>query len=141
MYTSTQAFVDEMESRELKYDYKGVSESGDEVLIIRFNGENLPKIQVMFFFAENCQNVAVRCFDFVKIPENKVAKMMAVVNEQNNVYRYAKFCIDTSDNTIQMEMDAVFRGHDVGTICYELLMRCVNICDEAYPDFMKALWS
>ena len=38
-------------------------------------------------------------------------------------------------------MDASFRDHDVGEICRELLRRCVNICDEAYPDLMKALWT
>ena len=26
-------------------------------------------------------------------------------------------------------------------ICLELMGRCVDICDKAYPDFMKALWA
>lgn len=38
-------------------------------------------------------------------------------------------------------MDAAFRTHDVGEICLELMARCVDICDKAYPDFMKALWA
>lgn len=38
-------------------------------------------------------------------------------------------------------MDAVFRSHDVGEICLELMARCVDICDKAYPDLMKALWA
>ena len=49
--------------------------------------------------------------------------------------------LDTNDNTVQAEMDAAFRTHDVGEFCLELMGRCVDICDKAYPDFMKALWA
>lgn len=38
-------------------------------------------------------------------------------------------------------MDTAFRSRDVGEICYELLIRMVDICDTAYPDLMKALWA
>ena len=77
----------------------------------------------------------------MKIPESKVAAIYPVVNAINNKFRFAKFCIDTDDNTVQAEMDAAFRSHDVGEICRELLLRCVSICDDAYPDLMKALWA
>ena len=34
---------------------------------------------------------------------------------------------------MQVEMDAAFRTHDVGEICFELLYRMVDIGDTAYP--------
>lgn len=63
------------------------------------------------------------------------------INSLNKHFRFAKFVLDTDDNTIQAEWDAAFRSRDVGEICYELLIRMVDICDTAYPDLMKALWA
>ena len=65
----------------------------------------------------------------------------AAVNAVNYRFRFAKFCIDTSDNTIQAELDTPFRAYDVGEICMELTARTVDICDKAYPDLMKAIWA
>ena len=49
--------------------------------------------------------------------------------------------LDTKDNNGQAEIEAPVRTHDVGEICLELMGRCVDICDKAYPDFMTALWA
>ena len=80
-------------------------------------------------------------YDIVKVPEEKVDVMYPAINSLNRHFRFAKFVLDTDDNTIQVEMDTAFRSRDVGEICYELLIRMVDICDTAYPDLMKALWA
>ena len=59
--------------------------------------------------------------------------MYPAINSLNRHFRFAKFVLDTDDNTIQVEMDTAFRSRDVGEICYELLIRMVDICDTG-PD-------
>ena len=141
MLSSTQQFIVTLEAKGIKYEINEPTQSGKDVMTVTYSGDSMPTIRCLFFFDEDCESVAIRVFDIVKIPESKVAAIYPVVNAINNKFRFAKFCIDTDDNTVQAEMDAAFRSHDVGEICRELLLRCVSICDDAYPDLMKALWA
>ena len=135
-------FIDYMDQKGLKYDNRGpVGDKGREVVDVSFSGENMNTIKTRFIFEEDGESVAIRVFDIVKVPAEKVDVMYPAINSLNRHFRFAKFVLDTDDNTIQAEMDTAFRSRDVGEICYELLIRMVDICDTAYPDLMKALWA
>lgn len=97
-------------------------------------------VRTVFYFDADAEAVAIRVFDIVKVPAEKADVMYPAINSLTKHFRFAKFVLDTDDNTIQAEWDAAFRSRDVGEICYELLIRMVDICDTAYPDLMKALW-
>lgn len=141
MYNSTQQFVDVLRERGIRFTEKGRLESGSEVIELRYTGKNISTIVANFFFDSDEKGVAVRVFDLVKVPEGKEDSMLRAINGQNNRFRFSKFCLNTKDNTIQMEMDGIFRRYDVGEICREMLVRAIQICDEAYPEFMKAMWT
>lgn len=142
MHSSTRSFVDALDAKGIKYIYTAPSgKSTKDIVKIVYGGDNMSSIELKFFFSDDSEDVAVRVFDIVKVPSGREAVMLRAVNEQNSRFRFAKFCLDTDDNTIQMEMDAAFRRHDVGEICTELLARGVKICDDAYPELMKAMWS
>ena len=141
MHSSTQQFVRAMDAKDIKHSDIEVTQSGMEKVTVIYTGNSIPSIRMIFFFNKDCEDVAIRVFDIVKLPENRVEGFFKVVNEANRRFRFFKFVLDTNDNTVQAEMDAAFRTHDVGEICLELMGRCVDICDKAYPDFMKALWA
>ena len=128
-------------AKDIKHSDIEVTQSGMEKVTVIYTGDSIPSIRMIFFFSKDCEDVAIRVFDIVKLPENRVEGFFKVVNEANRRFRFFKFVLDTNDNTVQAEMDAAFRTHDVGEICLELMSRCVDICDKAYPDFMKALWA
>lgn len=130
-----------MDAKDIKHSDIEVTDSGMEKVTVIYTGDSIPSIRMIFFFSKDCEDVAIRVFDIVKLPENRVDGFFKVVNEANRRFRFFKFVLDTNDNTVQAEMDAAFRTHDVGEICLELMGRCVDICDKAYPDFMKALWA
>ena len=131
-----------MDQKDIKYNNRGpVGDKGREVVDVSFGGENMNTIKTRFIFEEDGESVAIRVFDIVKVPEEKVDMIYPAINSLNKHFRFAKFVLDTDDNTIQAEMDAAFRSNDVGEICNELLIRMVDICDKAYPDLMKALWA
>ena len=141
MLDATKKFTDLLVAKEIKYDYKGTTESGKDIVIVRFSGEKMTSIVTQIFFDTDNQSAAFRIFDVVKVPGEKAAAMINTVNAVNCKYRFAKFCYETDDNTIQLEADAIFRANDVAPICHELMMRCIDICDEAYPEFMKGVWA
>ena len=128
MFDSTRQFVRAMDAKGIKHSDPEISNTGKEAITVTYTGDSMPSIRIRFFFNRDCEDVAIRVFDIVKVPDSKVDG-------------FFKFVLDTDDNTVQAEMDAAFRTHDVGEICLELMARCVDICDKAYPDFMKALWA
>ena len=141
MLSSTQQFIDALEAQNLKYQNHGTSEAGREVIAVAFNGENMETVRVLFFFDADGESVSLRVFNIAKVPEDKAGAFLSAINEQNSRYRFAKFALDTDDNTLSAELDASFRDGTAGAICMEMLSRMIDICDSAYPAFMKALWA
>ncbi len=141
MLESTREFIRKLEEAEVKYTVGEPTESGKDNVIISFGGDNMDTIRCALLFDTDNESAAVRVFNIVKIPSEKIAKMFITVNALNIKYRFGKFCIDTNDNTVQMEMDVPFRAGSVGPVCLEMLMYSVSICDKAYPELMKAIWS
>lgn len=141
MLASTKQFVQALEQKEIRYTDQGTTEGGKDMIAVTYGGDNMSSIRVQFFFDENGESVALRVFDIVKVSDDKVARILTAVNEQNARFRFVKFVLDVRDNTVQAEIDASFRNHDVGDVCLEALQRMVGICDDAYPELMKAMWA
>lgn len=141
MLSSTKQFIELLDAKGTKYTMEAPTKNGKDVMTVSYRGDNMNSIRCTLFFDADCESVALRVFNIVKIPDGKLDSMFAAVNAINNRFRFAKFCIDTDDNTVQAEIDGAFRSQDAGEITRELLLRVVNICDDAYPDLMKALWA
>ncbi len=142
MYSSTRKFTSIMDREDIRYSYEGVRENTkSEVVSVTYSGDNMDSIRVMFFFSEDCEDVAIHVFDMARVPSAKVSNVMEEINRQNSEYRFVRFYLDTDDNTIQLAADACFRENDVDEICLELLHRIVSISDDVYPIFMKAIFA
>ena len=140
MYASTEQFVKVLNEKNVHYDLREATpERALDQIQVAYRAENTA-VRLMFLFDKPSASVSIRAFDLIKVPEAKQAKILEAINAQNVHFRFAKFSLNTKDFTVQMSMDAVFRNHDVGEICFELLGRAVNICNDAYPELMKALW-
>lgn len=117
MHSSTQQFVRAMDAKDIKHSDPETAAGGRETVTVIYSGENIPSIRMRFFFDQDCQDVAIRVFDLVKVPEAKLDVLLKAINAVNRRFRFAKFVLDTDDNSVQAELDAVFRSHDVGEIC------------------------
>lgn len=142
MMLSTKQFQIALEEKDVKFTTDTMEESGKEVVGIRFSPEGVHPLEFKFIFDTDGEGVAIRVFNLVTgVASDKKPAMMQACNEVNRKYRFMKFVYDTGDDSVQMESDAVFRDNDVGEICVELMVRGLQIVKEAYPVFMKALWS
>ena len=108
---------------------------------VTYSGENMKSIPVIVAFSKDGSNkVQLSCFDVGKFGGDKMASGLITCNAMNAKFRWVKFYLD-SDNDVRVEADAIVDMDTVGEECHELLLRTVSIVDDAYPEFMKALWS
>lgn len=73
-------------------------------------------------------------------PEDKYADVLMVCNEMNAKYKWVKFYID-SDNDITLQDDAILNVNNAGDETLELIVRMIDILNNAKPIFMRAIYS
>ena len=108
-----------------------------------FNGKVVKGVVMRFFSSSENNDVAVRVGNFggTTVPDDRRADVLEVLNALNCRFRFVKFCI-TSQATISVEYDLgqSTPPEALGEMCREVFIRYIQICDEAYPEVMKALW-
>ncbi|MBQ8922245.1 MAG: YbjN domain-containing protein [Oscillospiraceae bacterium] len=96
---------------------------------------------IWFISSDDDSDVSVRVPNFVRYQnDDEKKRLLRVVNEMNRKYRYVKFTMPADDECINIEYDFLESTHDVGRTAVELFRRIMQIADESYPEFMKALW-
>lgn len=117
-----------------------LSDDNERIVRLSFKADNKESIDVLLAFDENERSVTLKCYNICKFAEEKKAAMYKLCSEVNADFRWLKFYVDESDNTITGQVDAVIQVESCGDECYELVCRSVSIVDEAYPQFMKTIW-
>ena len=121
-------------------DKKGIKyrEMRDEVLLLNWTGDNLNTIGI-FIDLEHADDgkVCFKCYSIGKFKDDMFAKGLLTCNSMNAKYRWVRFYVD-KDYDVVVDMDAIVDDDTGCEECHELMLRMVNIVDEAYADFMKA---
>lgn len=128
-------FMQHMDREGIKY-----TDQDDFVVKVVYTGDNLKSIPVFVFFDKDGDPlVQLKCWEIANF-KNKEAKAMIACNQVNKEWRWIKFYID-DDADIVAGCDAYIDEATCGSECLSLVRRMVNIVDDAYPTFGKALWS
>ena len=117
-----------------------VRELRDDLLSVGWNFEG-GSLQIFLQFNEEDNRVHLEGLDFAKVPENKYDALYKVLNECNDRYIYVKFVLDEENGQINARCDNIIQLDTCGENCYELMVRMLKIVEDAYPSFMKALWT
>ena len=139
MKKTTKNFLDCLEEKEIKYQCEEREGKRDWVSV-RFSGESAPSVEVQLFFHEDEDDVALRSFSIVRVPQEKAAGMLTLLNSLMEEYRWLRLYLD-EDNEVTAAIDAVISADTAGPVSFELLMRMVGIVDDIYPRLMKELWA
>ena len=107
---------------------------------IGYNMENIEHLDVFFWFDPDGETMHFGSGVIAHVPPNKTEAALKAINEANILYRWLTFFLD-KDNDIIASGDAILSPNVVGDTCFELLNRTLGICDEAYTNFMKAIWA
>lgn len=105
-----------------------------------YTGDNAPNFIVRFISTDDDNDVAVRILSFVRVPDSKHTAVLEAINSLQRRFRYVNFTID-DDGEVNIGYDFPLRTANVGDVAVEMFIRMVKIADEAYPLFMKAIWS
>ena len=138
MYTAIQEIQETFEEKGLKHRIEQV----DDSWILRA-GVAGKSTRYEFLFVkerEEGNDVAVRVFDYARIPEGKRDQIWETLNEFQIKYRYTRFCMK-DDGNVLVEYDFPVEFSPIGEGAAELLIRMTKIMDECYPILMKAIWS
>ncbi len=129
-----QAFMSYMDEKGVRYD-----DIGEDLVRVTYNGEKQKTIPVVVSFDKDGGNlVSFHCWDIASFKE-KPADGLVACNFLNSKYRWVKFYITDKSDAV-CSNDALL-DEDCGAECLQLVLRMVDIIDDAYPVFMKALYS
>lgn len=112
----------------------------EDLLKIGWNFEG-GSIDIFFKFNEDDTRVHLEGINFIRVPEEKYDAMYKVLNECNDAYIHVKFVLDTENGQICARDDDIIQLDTCGPECNELMIRMVQIVQDAYPKFMKAMWA
>ena len=118
-----------LDEKKVRYTYKPLEKS--ELISVGYEGDNMKDMDFLFFFDKDGESVSVKCFSILQFAANDLARGIVCSNKLNNKYRWVKFYID-EDNEAAASIDAVITERTAGPVCFELLVRMLDIVDEAY---------
>ena len=128
-------FIEYMEANNIKYT------DVDEFCVrVSYSGDNMRTIAVYLMFDKDGEGmVQFVCMEIAKF-KNNTAPGILTCNDMNTKYRWVKFYVD-GDGDLMCEADAYIDEYTCGEECMKMVRRVVNIVDDTYPTFMKALWA
>ena len=127
-------FLRQMDSKGIKYEDKD-----DFIVKVTFSGDNLKSIPVYVFFDKDGDPmVQFKCWNIANF-KGKEDKGIVACNKLNAEYRWVKYYLD-SDADVVASLDGYIDEMTCGDECIKLVSRVVNITDDAYPTFARAMW-
>lgn len=114
----------------------------DEERVVRVGWKlDNTSIDIYFTFGEDNHDVHLQGLNFLQVTKENFGKALQIVNACNENYRWVKFILDVEHTQVVVEDDAVIDLDTCAEEIFELMIRMTQIVDEAYPQFMKAMWA
>lgn len=139
MLEAAQSFMRELDAMNWKYREPRETDDGKVVVSCGVNGKSA-RYDLFFIFDADGRSMGIRTPELAKVPIDKKLPIMDLINQLNMRFRWIKFFIDGEEN-INAQIDTVLRGDAPGKTGVEMMVRMFKIIDEAYPQFMRTIWS
>lgn len=126
------------------YDAKEIKYRLDErenttLLHVGVNGKDTHYEIIVISNSDN-NDISLRVMQLTRVPEAKREAILAVINAQNDRFRFIKFALDDNGD-INLMWDSPVSAQNIGEMCWEITMRITGIVNDAYPEFMKCIWA
>ena len=138
MFQATQVICDEFDKAGVKYTVRELENRS--LVSVSFSVKGGPHLDVLFISRDDDNDVAVRVFNIVNVPEDKRDSVLRIINQASIDYRYACFFLQ-KDGNVGAQYDLPVKGAAVGPVCVEILVRLMKIVENVYPNLMKCLWA
>lgn len=127
-YKVTSNFMKLLDKNEIIYKY--ATSDGDDVISINDSGSYGDQKFIFFF---NGSSVSLRVWDVIEFDVADRADVLDVCNNANYTWKYMRFYVNDSDNTVTMDFDMPLNDNEADD-CFEILVCASSILSEVYPD-------
>ena len=122
---TAKAFCAALDEADIVYTCKGLDSDGDDMIEIEMTSEEAPDYTLSYIFSADCQDTYLRIYYLIDVPEEDLAAALLTCNELNYDYRFARFYLDTTDNTVTLAMDIL---HTEETSAELMLQATIYAC-------------
>ena len=137
MFAATAEIADKFTEKEIVFR---VMESEDSCRIIAEAIVDYAAFSVHFISSDDSNDVSVRIPHFVRFKDAERRDVLHVANEMNAKFRYAKFAVNAEVGAVTIEYDFPEGDDGFADGAAEIFYRLLQIAEEAYPYFMRAIW-
>lgn len=136
VYQASQAIYDALKAHDLECGIE--ARDTYSAVHVGVNTTNA-SFEARFISRSDENDVALRIFNLLKFPPERLESMLIAVNDCNYRFRFLRFSVDTKSYSVDASFDFTLATDDIGEAAYELLMRSAGIIDDSYPDLMKEI--
>lgn len=136
IYPSTQEIYDVFMENELQC---GIEERGEISVVHIGITSKETSYQAQYISRNENNDVAMRIYNLLKFPQEKLDAVIAAVNQANTALRFFKFSVDQKGCTVDLEYDFPLSITGIGAAALEMLNRSADVIDRSYPDLMKVV--
>ncbi len=128
-----------------EFDEKGIhstldAENGVDILHAGFSLDYGMNVDLSCYAQEDNSDVSIRLYSILNVKHIN-ASILKVLNDCNDTYHFFKFVLDEDqDLVICYDFTPGLDTENLGNIVFELCLHILNVAQEVYPDFMRAIW-
>ena len=135
-YQNTKTVTEKFDSEGLFYTVLGIDSDNNKEYVAFKNESDAGEYTILISFKENNEEVNLRIFNIISYSDADFSKLLRTVNSMNYKYKWVRFYLDETDNTLTASMDLVVRpGDQVGDIVIDAMIHMTNVLDAAYESF------
>lgn len=133
-----QLFIGKLESK--GFGCEDLSDEERRVVRVGWTTDAYKSLVIFVLFDDEGDSVHFQANLPISIPKDRLPNVLMAVNSANLQYRWICFCL-TNEGEIMGKMDAIVDTATGGEEIFNLMMNFVGICEDANPNFMKAIWA
>lgn len=137
MLPATEEIADFFSEKEIHFS---VQENDDSSRITASAVVDYTTFTAYFISNDDTNDVSVRVPHFVRYKAKNRRDMLRIANRMNDKYRFVKFTVNDEAESVTIEYDFAEKTENIGPAAEELFRRVMQIAEEAYPEFMRAIW-
>ena len=137
MYPAIEEIMEVFNEKDVHFQ---VQENDDSNRIIASVVVDYTSFTVYFISSDETNDISVRVPHFVRFKENNRRDMLRIANRMNDKYRFVKFTVSDESEAVTIEYDFPEKTENIGPAAEEVFRRVMQIAEEAFPEFMRAIW-
>lgn len=137
MFPATEEIADFFSEKDVHFS---VQENDESSRIVASAVVDYTSFTAYFISSDDSNDVSVRVPHYVRFKSQNRRDMLRIANRMNDKYRFVKFTVNDDAESVTIEYDFAEKTENIGPAAEELFRRVMQIAEEAYPEFMRAIW-